>query len=204
MQSTNVEPLASDQIAAAGAVLARGFHDDALTVHMIPDAAARAYALPTHFTAFVRLGYLFGEVFSTPGESRGAAVWFAPGRWELGSAELDRAGVTALASALPDGAFAQFENVTGHLELLHKRDVPSDHWYLALLGVDTPWQGKGVGAALMCPVLDRANADGLPCYLETVQPRNVSFYEHHGFQVVVEDVEPSSGLRFWTFRRDAR
>ena len=61
---------------------------------------------------------------------------------------------------------------------------------------------RGLGLALLQPVIDRADSAGLPCYLETAQPDNVAFYEHLGFTRLVEAVEPRSGLRLWTFRRD--
>jgi hypothetical protein len=32
--------------------------------------------------------------------------------------------------------------------------------------------------------------------------RNVRYFQRHGFQVVVEEVEPKSQIRFWTMRRD--
>jgi hypothetical protein len=51
-------------------------------------------------------------------------------------------------------------------------------------------------------MMERADAAGLPCYLETAQPDNVAFYEYLGFARLVEAVEPRSGLRLWTFRRD--
>jgi hypothetical protein len=31
----------------------------------------------------------------------------------------------------------------------------------------------------------------------------VSFYQRLGFMLVVDDIEPNSGLRLWAFRRDA-
>jgi hypothetical protein len=37
-----------------------------------------------------------------------------------------------------------------------------------------------------------------------MKPRNVSFYEKHGFEVVVEDDVIGGGLHFWTMRRDPR
>jgi hypothetical protein len=42
----------------------------------------------------------------------------------------------------------------------------------------------------------------VPCYLETTQPKNVTFYQRLGFRVLREAVEPESGLTIWTFRRD--
>jgi hypothetical protein len=50
--------------------------------------------------------------------------------------------------------------------------------------------------------MERADAESLPCYLETAQPDNVAFYEHLGFRRLREAVEPESGMRLWTFRRD--
>lgn len=49
-----------------------------------------------------------------------------------------------------------------------------------------------------------ADADGLPCYLETMKERNVVFYEKHGFQVVVGDDLPKGGPHFWTMKRPAK
>lgn len=193
------------QIGAAGAALARGFHYDPLAVYMIPDSEQRARSLPAHFSAFVRLGHLFGEVYTTRGTPQGAAVWFGPGAgaWELQPEQLEVAGVARLEQELPTGAFARFVSVLQHLEPLHKRDAPTQHWYLAVLGVDRELQGRGISSALLQPILRRADEHRLPCYLETVEPSNVPFYRKHGFEVVVEGVEPKSGLRFWTFLRAA-
>jgi hypothetical protein len=46
----------------------------------------------------------------------------------------------------------------------------------------------------------RADAAGLPCYLETAKERNVAFYRAHGFDVLVEDTLPDA-FRYWTMRR---
>ena len=59
----------------------------------------------------------------------------------------------------------------------------------------------GLGTA---PVLAKADAAGLPCYLETMKTRNVPFYRKHGFEVIVEDDLPGGGFHFWTMRRDPR
>lgn len=194
-------PIHPDQIDRAGAALARGFHHDPLAAYMIADPTERARWLPAHFAASIRLGSLFGTVYSTPDEPKGAAVWFPPHGWELTPTQTKLAGVDDLVDILPAGAYDRFLSVISYLEPFHKRDVPPDHWYLALLGVDYNLQGQGVGSRLLQPILARADAERHPCYLETVEPRNLSFYRRHGFEVIVEDVEPTSSLRFWTMRR---
>jgi ribosomal protein S18 acetylase RimI-like enzyme len=92
--------------------------------------------------------------------------------------------------------------VLGAVDPYHHRDVPAAHWYVMVVGVEPAAQGSGVGRALLQPIMDRAQAAGLPCYLETAQPNNVAFYEHLGFRRLVETVDHQSGLRLWTFRRD--
>ena len=84
----------------------------------------------------------------------------------------------------------------------HHRDVPPAHWYVMVVGVAPEKQGKGIGRALLQPIIERADTAGQPCYLETAQPANVGLYERLGFRRVVDMVEPQSGLRLWTFRRD--
>ena len=54
------------------------------------------------------------------------------------------------------------------------------------VGVDPDWQGRGLGAALMRPILDRCDADGVAAYLEASSPRNRVLYERHGFVVTKE------------------
>ncbi len=79
--------------------------------------------------------------------------------------------------------------------------MPEPHWYIMILGVDPVHHGKGLGKALMEPVMKKAEANGQPVYLETAQPANVSFYQKLGFSVLRELIDPTSGLKMWTFRK---
>jgi GNAT superfamily N-acetyltransferase len=197
-----VAPLARTQIISAAAVLARAFHDDPLTTFMIPDPDERARVLPGLYVAAAGLAERFGEGFVTEPALLGAALWFPPGRTELGAEEFQAVGAGDLARRLPRGAFGRFATVMAHLDDLRRRDVPRPHWYLSVLGVEPEVQGRGIGGLLIRPILERCDAAGLPAYLETQKQRNVPFYERHGFRVAVEVDEPTSGIRFWTMLRE--
>jgi ribosomal protein S18 acetylase RimI-like enzyme len=56
------------------------------------------------------------------------------------------------------------------------------HWYLPLIGVDPTAQNQGHGSALLEHALGRSDADGLPAYLESSNPRNITLYQRHGFE----------------------
>jgi GNAT superfamily N-acetyltransferase len=73
-----------------------------------------------------------------------------------------------------------------------------------ILGVDPAEQGRGIGRMLLEHIFDRADATGAACYLETTQPKNVSFYQNSGLEVVEHGPEPTSGLAYWTLRRPPR
>ena len=47
-----------------------------------------------------------------------------------------------------------------------------EHWYLQYLGVEPRRQGKGLGGALLAPVLERCDGEGVPAHLETSTERN--------------------------------
>lgn len=55
------------------------------------------------------------------------------------------------------------------------------HWYLNVVSTLPSHQSQGLGTAVLAPVLDDADDNGWPCYLESSNPRNVSLYLRHGF-----------------------
>jgi ribosomal protein S18 acetylase RimI-like enzyme len=201
MPNIEVVPLAEAQIEDAGRALALAFQDDPLQSYVLPDPEERALRSPAHFSALIRFGHLFGEVYTTQGTPEGAAVWQPPGA-EMTPERAVSAGLNRLPTLIGADAVERLGRVLDYLEAVHRRDVPPEHWYLMVVGVVPARQGQGVGRALLQPILNRADSAGLPCYLDTAQPQNVPFYQKLGFRVVAETVEPESGLRLWTFRRD--
>ncbi len=59
-------------------------------------------------------------------------------------------------------------------------------WYLPLIGVEPNAQGTGLGGVLMRHAVARCDQEGALAYLESSNPRNISLYERHGFEVMDE------------------
>ena len=73
------------------------------------------------------------------------------------------------------------------------------HWYLSSLGVDPPFQGRGIGGVLLSAWLADVDRSADPAYLETDMEVNLDFYHREGFEPVGElDV---LGVRVWCMRR---
>ncbi len=186
----------------AGETLARAFMNDPIQTYTFPDPVVRAELSVPHFEALVRLGLLMGEVWVTEGDIEAVGIWWPPGHKEIDEDVLEQSGLTKLPEMIGADAFGRFMSVIEPIEMVHKRDMPMPHWYAMLLGVDPSLHGKGLGRLLLRTVFDIADKQGVPCYLETAQPANVRFYTNSGFQLLLEDAEPASRLRYWTFRRE--
>jgi GNAT superfamily N-acetyltransferase len=79
------------------------------------------------------------------------------------------------------------------------------YWYLEAIGVDKGRQDAGIGTRLLEPTLAVADRDGIPCYLETVSGRNVTWYQRLGFRVHREGLEfITGGPTYWTMIRPPR
>ena len=191
----DVLTLQREQVEQAAGVIARAFHEDALNVYLYPDGETRARFAPPMFEAFVRYDQLFGQVDYLPGFTA-VATWIRPGVTETPE-RLAEAGF----GNLPDEApLAVLDTVFGFIGKAVSRPAPEPHWHLRLLGVEPDSQGRGLGAVVMQRGIDRAADTGHAVVLETFSERTVGFYRRNGFELIVEDVEPTTGLRFWALR----
>jgi ribosomal protein S18 acetylase RimI-like enzyme len=201
MARHQVVPLLTSRLDEAARALAAAFMNDPLQSYTFPDPDARARLSPPHFGALLRYGLMAGEVLTSAEPGGGASVWMPPDAAPTDEMFVE-SGLARLGDLLGDDAARRFGSVIEFVEPLHKVSMPEPHWYVMVVGVAPAFQGQGLGRALLQPMLDRADFDGVPCYLETTQPKNVTFYQRLGFRVLREEVEPGSGLRIWTFRRD--
>lgn len=76
------------------------------------------------------------------------------------------------------------------------------HYYLPVIGIVPEWQGRGFGSALLRPMLERCDQEGLPAYLEASSPRNRALYERHGFKVVEEIRVADDSPLMWRMWRE--
>jgi GNAT superfamily N-acetyltransferase len=78
------------------------------------------------------------------------------------------------------------------------------HLYLVFLGVAPDAQGRGLGGELLRDRLSRADAAGVPAYLEASSPHSRPLYERHGFRVTGDPITLPDGPPLWPMWRDPR
>lgn len=178
--------------------MARTFWDDPVSTYVFPKESRRDPGLRAYFRTQMRADYLpFGGCYVAEGYA-GSAIWAPPGKPLLTGLR----GILTMVPVLPYVA-ANLVATLRLLNLVESHHPHEPHWYLASLGTAVDQQGKGIGSALMQPVLARSDGEGMPCYLESSKERNVPFYRRHGFEVV-EEVRLPDGPPLWTMWREPR
>ena len=106
----------------------------------------------------------------------GVAFWFPPGAHPDGEA-LER---VFRETAKPE----HLEDLLATFEKMEQSHPDAPHWYLPRSGVEPNAQGRGLGGTLMRHVVTRCDHEGVLAYLESSNPRNITLYERHGFEVI--------------------
>jgi GNAT superfamily N-acetyltransferase len=189
----------ADEIPALAATLTRAFANDPFFSYLAGDAPERNQRMRDGWTGMLRFASDRLSHTWTTDKLAGVAVWLPPGY---------RTPVLDGLRLLPEMArFTGWRRLrlaadaTDELDRRRRRHVSGPHFHLSALGVDPDLQGGGIGSALMEPVLEICDRDGVPAYLETAVARNVLLYERAGFEVVEELILPKTDIRGWLMRR---
>jgi GNAT superfamily N-acetyltransferase len=185
----SVRPADRDDHEAAAEALALAFVDDPAWRHLLPDDATRGERLLGFFTAEIAHHVPeYREVWIAE-DGSGAAVWAHPGRWEVPLLHTLRQGPLMrkiFGRRLPLATWTLLR-----IERQHPR--APDHWYLQYIGVEPRRQGRGVGGALLAPVLELCDRHRAPAHLEASSDRNRALYERNGFGLTTTFHIPAGG-----------
>lgn len=194
-----VRNVRADELRQVAAVIARAFYDDPPTCWTLPNDEQREILLSRGLYFYLRkLWFPQGECLTTPGVV-GAATWLPPGGWKVSPIRQ--------VFLLPGLALA-FGRSTGRvlsaIASMESNQPEVEHFYLPFAGVLPEWQGKGIGSALLSPVLQRCDRDAIPAYLEASSPLNRRLYERHGFEVTEEFRFAQGAPPLWRMWRSPR
>jgi GNAT superfamily N-acetyltransferase len=173
-----------------------GFSADPVARWIWPGAKTYLEAMPKFVTAFAGRAFDRGTAWHTGGH-RAAALWLPPGV----ESDADALGALleqTLAPEIAEDAVSFFEQ----MDRFHPHDEPC--WYLPMIAADPAHQGRGLGSALLKHALWQCDEEGMIAYLESSNPRNVSLYERHGFDVIGEIQAGSSPVMYPMIREVRR
>jgi ribosomal protein S18 acetylase RimI-like enzyme len=156
-------------------IASAGFYADPVMTWVFPDDATRLGLLEIAFAGLVR------EFLTDTGrvdvlDDACITLWRTPDH-DYTPTGGDDDGSDG--SPFTPDVLERFGILDGLMRAAHPHDR---HWYLNVISTLPERQGTGLGARALAPVLAICDADGIPAYLESSNPRNMTLYRRHGFE----------------------
>jgi GNAT superfamily N-acetyltransferase len=177
MSALSFSAVGESEQAGVLATLVLAFAADPVERWLYPEPQKYLAHFPRFLAAFGGRAFAEQTVWRL-GEFSAVALWLPPGTEADGDAI-----TTSLAETVAADKHEDMFAVLGQMDTAHPA---YSHWYLPWFAVDAALQGKGLGGQLMELCLQIVDGTHLPAYLETPNPRTISFYQRHGFEVTGE------------------
>jgi GNAT superfamily N-acetyltransferase len=178
--------------------LASAFYDDSVWKWFMPNDATRAQRLERMFASFTRNVYLrHGSDCYTTDTYEGAALWAGPGHEHMSAGDVLRV-LPGWTKAIGWRELFRVQRGVDSFEKVHPHER---HYYLPFVGVAPESQGRGLGTALMAPVLEKCDRERIPAYLEATSVASRRCYERVGFHTRSEERVAGDGPPFFAMWR---
>lgn len=180
-------------------VLAVAFDDDPVVHWAFPDLESRARIIRRFFRFQAELALSYNGVYTSPG--RDAVLMFLPpGAWDEVAARAPEVA-PVLAEMAEDRAEAML-TIMQTLGEAHANHRP--HYFVTFVGVHPSAQRTGTLTRLSQPLLDRADAEGMPMYTEASSAGGLAVALKLGFEPHGPDIVLPNGPAFRPLWREPR
>ncbi|KAH3765811.1 hypothetical protein Pelo_2346 [Pelomyxa schiedti] len=174
--------------------MSRGFMDDPFVGALIPDTSVRRLFLWCFFTSYfpswltgrkTMVRRCFSREMPAMGDTKAATIWFLTSFeiWSLITMaflawwNIGMKGLLILLRVL--SCFSRAGDCEARI-----MGKGTKYMKLIAIAVDPSMRNGGLGSLVIQPELDTADSQNLPCYLESSNLKNLTFYKRAGFEVV--------------------
>ena len=170
----SVERVDPSELGTVAKVLAAGYAEDPIHVWALPKAATRMADAVAFFTFFLRRMRPYRwEVFAT--SDRSAVAIMAPvGHWDREYLESSRYMPKLVQTRSP---------VADYFRWIETFRPNVSHKYLEFIVTLPTKRSSGIGTLLLKHILSTADREGIPVWTWSSNPRNLTFYRRHGFEI---------------------
>ncbi len=191
--------LTKKDLKKAADVLVDAYTEDPMLKKIFTDVDKRRI----QFEVMLRFCVKYGNLYS-PSENFEGVMAIAPHDKDMTVWRTFRSGGFFLGMKI--ASVAKLMALTTKLMEEAKKDLNlGTYIYLFIIGVSQEFQGKGFGGKMLRAIVEKAEIERKPMYLETQNEKNVSLYEKYGFYVIKKINLPAPiNSSMWLMVRDAK
>jgi GNAT superfamily N-acetyltransferase len=193
--AARIRKASAGDVRRIASTLARAFFDDPVFGWAYPDEHRRRGTLPSFFSLYTQGLQRHDEVY-VAGQASGTALWAPPGEPPTPEEEAEEFN-----RRLEEMSGVDAERLFAIGKLIEEHHPPGSYYFLQFMGVEPDSQGRGIGSALLAPMLERCDREGVRAYLDATSPHNKRLYERHGFRASGQ-YAPEGGPPLWPMWRE--
>jgi ribosomal protein S18 acetylase RimI-like enzyme len=190
-----------DNIHLASKVAAQAYFEKDNIHNLITDPTKKLHFLTKLMDFTFRYSFKYGEVFATSSDLEGVVAWLPHDKVFISSLQYIRYGALSAVLKGGRGYLKKMRLYSSLCQEMHKKHANFPHWYLYNLAIIPKHQGKSFATRLLKPKLAILDKLRLPCFLET-SDRNITLYQHFGFEVVERVSLPKLEEDVWFMLRN--
>ena len=188
----------------AGAVLADAFEHDPVWEKVLQETDGEFRR--GFFQGPVRYCSKYGKAYASSEHLEGVAAWVPGSLADMTIWRMIRSGSFASGIGMAKGMIGvgqRMSSILGPLEVDRKTNMNRRAYlYLMIIGVASPFQGRGFGGKILRALIEESEQLALPVYLETATERNAAMYERAGFTLLSKTTLPVIHLPQWEMVRE--
>jgi ribosomal protein S18 acetylase RimI-like enzyme len=177
--------------------LARAFDDDPVINWLARKDNKRVQGIESLFRSCIADLCLRHEHVFTTEDASGGALWYPPGTSDISLARQ----LSTAKRIIPFAGWTGLLRLAMAQEASHKNHPREKNYYLQFIGVDPKHHGRGIGAALIKPVMELCDTEKCGAYVESSKEINIGFYMRFGFEVTGKIVLGKGAPPVWSMWR---
>lgn len=192
------------EIKNIASVFALAFTDDPLYVYLCPDKDLRAKLLPIFFKHYLLYMERYGDILADSSDYKGLMLWYysrkQAGRM-MSFIHVQMLLVGGLEVLKHVSIREYLKYVQGFktfgsdwIDAIARERSWDEYAHFDMMVIAEHARGKGLFRTMVEPCIESLDERGLPCTIETHNPRNVEIYKGLGFTTVKEIVSEDQSL----------
>ena len=179
-------------------VLSRAFYNDPYYRFIMPNDKKRMAQIHWWMKILLSYTWIYGSIYYT-NDKKSVAMWLGPEKPIVNDVIILSMGLIMYPFKIGIRNFFRLLDLSEQWGKEHKK-LDKRHYYLMVIGVEPEFQQQGIGSRLMQVGLEKADNEKHECFLETVTPEDVRFYEKHNFEVLLNKGFAET-KQYWLMKR---